>query len=776
MTAVFWLLALTARALDTNGTTTLAGLVSQIDTHISQPRFDGALWGIKIVSLDSGKVVFENQADRLMSPASNSKLYATALAFDHLGGDYRMVTSVLASAKPDKDGTLPGDLIVAGCGDPSWNAHRFGTNFWDIFEPFIAVATNAGLHHVTGDLIADAGFFRGSPFGSGWTVDDLQAAESGEISALTLDDNIAQVLVRPGSNPGDPGKIESLQPDTGLVFSNETVTVTNGGAQRIETYRPVDGKTVDVFGQLPAGTNEVILDLSMPRPAEWFAAALKEALARHGIIIDGSARAITWPQTAGNDWQTAIKLGEVPSPPLRELVRDFMKPSQNLEDDLLFEHVGERSRDSNSAPTETSEHLAVAALAQFLSTLGVSSNDVHFDEGSGLSRNNLTTPEATVTLLQYMATNRWADDFVDALPVAGVDGTLRRRMKNTPAFENVRAKTGTLRWVNTLSGFVTTAAGERLVFSLMLNRYVPPPDRKPTAELDDIAVMLAQFSGRTDESQENRYAPFGTLLVTPFTSAPFPHPARASGHQYHDEFYSTWEHYSDSTVAMFIPKGFRTTDKVDFVVHFHGWRHSVANTLDEYQLIRQFTDSGKNAILVVPEGPRFAPDSFDGKLEDTNGFKIFMAEAVEKLRASGALTPTNFEIGNIILSGHSGGYQVMASVLDHGGLAEKIREVWLFDALYAGTETFLAWQKNTNGRLLDIYTDHGGTKQETEGLMQTCQTHGISFFAGQDTAATADILQTNRIAFLHSDLVHNDVVARRNTFEQFLQTSCLANQ
>jgi hypothetical protein len=333
-----------------------------------------------------------------------------------------------------------------------------------------------------------------------------------------------------------------------------------------------------------------------------------------------------------------------------------------------------------------------------------------------------------------------------------------------------------LRWVNALSGFVTTAAGEHLVFSLMLNRYDPPPNRKRTDELDDIAVMLAQFAGRTDQSQEQKFAPQGTLLVTQFLAAPFPHPARAEGHRWHDEIFSAAENYSDSTVALFIPKNFRATDKIDFIVHFHGWRHSVAGTLDEYQLIEQLAASGKNAILIVPQGPRNAADSFGGKLEDTNGFKIFMAEAVEKLRASGVLANTNFEIGQIIISGHSGGYHVMAAILDHGGLAENIREVWLFDALYGNTENFVGWQKNENGRLLDIYTDHGGTKDETENLLAFYRTNSVGLFAGEDTNATPEILRTNALVFLHTDMIHNDVVAKRGTFGQFLKTSCLQNQ
>jgi len=292
-------------------------------------------------------------------------------------------------------------------------------------------------------------------------------------------------------------------------------------------------------------------------------------------------------------------------------------------------------------------------------------------------------------------------------------------------------------------------------------------------------MLLAAFAARaTDQltSLETNFAPLGRLIMTQFVTAPFPHPARADGHVYHGELFSAKEHYSDSTVAMFVPKHFHATDKIDLVVHFHGWRHTVASTLEEYQLIQQFAASGKNAILLVPQGPYNAPDSFGGKLEDTNGFKAFMAEAVEKLRLSGALAKTNFEIGNIILSGHSGGYHVMAAILDHGGLSGKIREVWLFDALYGGTENFVAWQKAEDGRLLDIYTDHGGTKEETGNVMAAYKTNGVGFFAGEDTNVVPQNLLTNKIIFLHTDMIHNDVIAKRSTFEQFLKSSCLENK
>jgi D-alanyl-D-alanine carboxypeptidase/D-alanyl-D-alanine-endopeptidase (penicillin-binding protein 4) len=769
---------ISARAQETNAPGSPGELRSQIAAYLAQPRFDQALWGVKIVSVGSGTTLFESHADRLMSPASNSKLYTSALGLDRLGGDFRFATPVYADGNISASGTLHGNLIVVGHGDPSWNERRLGTNFWTAFEPFVAILTNAGVRHITGDVIADATYFRGPPTGSGWTIDDLLGGEVGMISALTLDDNVAQVLVQPGATAGAPCRLTPLQPGTGLIFSNLTVTGAANAHAHLDLFYPVEARAVVITGELPAGDLGQTLDVVVPRPADWFAAALRIALAHHGIKVSGHTRGLAWPDNGtGVTGTNAIKLGAVLSPPLREVVRNFMKPSQNLEADTLLADVGEMAR-SNLPPWRTSEDAGLAALKQFLTNASVPPDDVHFDEGSGLSRNNLTTADATVALLQYMAGSREAEDFETALPVAGVDGTLRRRFKNTPAAGNVIAKTGTLRWAHALSGYLTTAAGERLAFSIMLNRFAATPGRSGHDEIDPLIMMLVNFRGHVEdfESLEKSYAPLGTLLITQFVTAPFPHPGRAQGHFYHDLFFSAAAHYADSSVAMFIPKNFRASDKIDFVVHFHGWRHTVAGTLPEYKLIEQFAAAGKNAILIVPQGPYNVPDSFGGKLEDTNGFQAFIAEAVATLKNSGALPQTNFEAGDIILSGHSGGFHVMAAILDHGGLSDQIKEVWLFDALYGGTENYAAWQKNQNGRLLDIYTDHGGTKEETQNLMATYRTNGVSFFAAEDVNAVPDNLQTNKLVFLHTDMIHNDVPRKRSTFEEFLKTSCLPNE
>ncbi len=487
-------LTLPAAAQPTNFARSLSELRAQLDARLNQPRFNGALWGVKVVSLDTGKTVYENHADRLMSPASNSKLYAAALALDTLGGDYQFATPILTTSKIGRNGILHGDLIVSGRGDPSWKA----TNFWDNFAPFVAAITNAGVRCVTGDLVADTTFFNGPPNGGSWCVEDLEDSEGAEISALTLADNTAQIRVAHGTNISDPCSLMLSPPDTGIVLMNRTKTIGSGGDHHLEIRKPLGTKVIYVFGEMPVDAADEILDVPVPQPAAWFGAALKSALAQNGISIKGKVRCPAWPEIAPWNQTNLVKLGEVKSPPLREILRAFLKPSQNLETDLVFDHTGELSRRTNSPSWETSEDLAVAALEKFLAAHRVPA-DVHFDEGSGLSRNNLTSARATVALLATMTTNRWAKDFFDALPVAGVDGTLRRRMKGTPAFQNVHAKTGTLRWVNSLSGYVTTAAGEKLVFSLMLNRYNSPPNRGRTQELDDIAVWLAGFTGRSDE-------------------------------------------------------------------------------------------------------------------------------------------------------------------------------------------------------------------------------------------------------------------------------------
>lgn len=290
-----------------------------------------------------------------------------------------------------------------------------------------------------------------------------------------------------------------------------------------------------------------------------------------------------------------------------------------------------------------------------------------------------------------------------------------------------------------------------------------------------LSLLLAGFavSSRAD-SWADQYAKYGNLIVVKLDSAPFPHPGRAQGHTYDKEFYPADKHYSDNTVAIFVPKGFRRSDKVDFVVHFHGWRHHVENTLSNYHLIPQFMDAGRNAILVVPQGPYDAPDSFDGKLEDENGFKRFMTDVMATLKQRGVIG--NEPVGDIILSGHSGGYEVISSILARGGMDENIKEVFLFDALYGRTEKFMNWFDHyPNRRMINIYTEHGGTKQETEKLIADVKARKppVSFVSKNEADITADDLKKYQLIFMFTPMEHDKTPYEHQSFCQYLKTSRL---
>ena len=477
---------------------TLPELQADLNRHFAQPRFVSALWGVKIVSLDSGKTIFDHNAGKLFKPASNAKLFTGALALDRLGPEYRIKTSFYAATKPGADGVVHGDLIVYGRGDPSLAARFNNGDHGKSIEALADALERAGVKRIENDIVGDESYFRGPPFGSSWTWDDLQNYYGAEVSALTQEDNVVDVVFKAGAKTGEPCLITTEPATAFLTFINRTRTAAKGVKGDINLYRPIGENVVYASGQLPLGTNHTDA-ASVHNPALWFVTRLKETLERRGVTVGGKARAVNWlaRDPDGLDSTRLIEIAFVESPPLSDIVVKMMKPSQNLYAQLLLLQVGARSGKPGEG-SQTTEEAGIAELKRFASEAGIRRGDLLFDEGSGLSRSALVTPNAIVGLLQFMRRHRCADLYREALPIAGVDGTLRNRMKGTAAERNVRAKTGTIGHVNTLSGYVTTAAGERLAFSLMLNAYSGGGQHSARDDLDAIAVTLAEFKGRSD--------------------------------------------------------------------------------------------------------------------------------------------------------------------------------------------------------------------------------------------------------------------------------------
>lgn len=476
---------------------TLPELQRRIAGHLAQPRFAAAQWGVKVLSLDTRATLFETNASKLLKPASNAKLFVGALALDRLGPDYRIRTSFLARARPGPDGAVHGDLIVYGRGDFTLAARFNDGDHARSLEPAVAALLAAGIRRVDGDLVGDESYFRGPPFGSSWAWDDLQNYYGAEVSALTQEDNVVDLVFKSGARPGDPCEVTAKPPAPFLTFVNRSHTVAAGGPRRLSLYRPLDSNTVYVSGSLPAGTNWTDA-ISVHHPALWFVTRLKETLERRGVGVSGRPRTVNWldreadrPDPAG-----LVEVASIESRPLSEMLPKMLKPSQNLYAQLLLLQVGRRVPDN---PAETTEETGIAQLNRFARETGIRTGDLYFDEGSGLSRSALVTPNAIVQLLVYMDRHRAGRMYREALPVAGVDGSLRSRMKGTAAEGNIRAKTGTIACVQTLSGYVTTASRERLAFSFMLNA-CDDPGHSARDDLDPLAVWLAEFKGRSSAS------------------------------------------------------------------------------------------------------------------------------------------------------------------------------------------------------------------------------------------------------------------------------------
>lgn len=283
-----------------------------------------------------------------------------------------------------------------------------------------------------------------------------------------------------------------------------------------------------------------------------------------------------------------------------------------------------------------------------------------------------------------------------------------------------------------------------------------------------ILLLLLICNASVSQTLSEKYAPKGELFIQKFESAPFPHPDRKNGHIYKGKTYTFQNHYNDNNVIIFIPKGIKSNEKINIVFYIHGWFNSNQKAIGEFNLIQQFSESNKNAIFVVPEVPKNAPDSFGGKFEDKNGLLNITNDVLTFLLDNNKINSD--EVGKIILSGHSGAYRAIAFSLSQGGLTKNISDVILFDGLYGQTEKFTHWIENYDGRMINIYTDDGGTKQETESLIKTFNDLEIPYLKIKETNLKNKDLRDNRLILIHSDLTHNEVVSKRNQFCKFLKS------
>jgi serine-type D-Ala-D-Ala carboxypeptidase/endopeptidase (penicillin-binding protein 4) len=429
-------------------------------------------WGAIIVSLTRGDTLYEQNPDAMMQPASTMKMYTSAVALDRFGPDYTFRTPALRDGTIGPDGTLNGNLYLRGVGDPS-----LGSRFWHDQDPMDVLAKQiaaAGIKRVHGDIVGDATAFDDKLVPDGWKSSYLGASYAARVSALSLNENLVWVVVKP---EGSKASV-TLEPATTALNVDASVKVVGGTGGRISASRRPDG-TITVRGTVGARSGPLKYSLVVDNPALFTTGALRASLQKVGVTVDGTTRLGATPGGA-------TEVAALSSPPLAQIIGEMDRESINIFAELLFRDAA-RSQNTQVGSAET----ALANLREFLSKkVGTAPTVVDVADGSGLSLNDRVTPRSMVQLLGYVHQADWGPTFHAALPVEGESGTLKRHGKGTPSRGNLHAKTGTTNTVAALGGYVTAKNGEVLAFSLIYNG----SDRwNAKTAMDQIGATMAEF-------------------------------------------------------------------------------------------------------------------------------------------------------------------------------------------------------------------------------------------------------------------------------------------
>jgi serine-type D-Ala-D-Ala carboxypeptidase/endopeptidase (penicillin-binding protein 4) len=425
-------------------------------------------WGILIVDAQTGETLYEKNADGYFVPASNMKLFTTALALAKLGPDYKFHTTLETRGTISADGTLSGDVVLVGRGDPNLSNRRFPYELKEEFDgpPEKALVQLAdalvarGVKELSGDVIGDDSYFPRERYPNGWEIDDMVWEYGAAISAIVVDDNTVALTLTPGERMGDPvqASVAPLTPDFSL--QNDVTTSASEVKSDLTLTREPGANLVVVRGTLPAKSAPRKLVLAIEEPAQHAASLLAALLSERGLKIDGKVRAV---HVADTDSTPRTLLAEHVSVPLGDSVKLINKISQNLHTEMLL-RTAARQNGLWSTPEEM-----LKTPQDFYASAGIALDDVIQTDGSGLSRHDLVTPRAIVTLLKYAQGQTWFSPYYASLPVAGIDGSLQDRMKGTLAVGRIHAKTGSVEHVRTLSGFAETPSRRRLIFSFLSN-------------------------------------------------------------------------------------------------------------------------------------------------------------------------------------------------------------------------------------------------------------------------------------------------------------------
>jgi D-alanyl-D-alanine carboxypeptidase/D-alanyl-D-alanine-endopeptidase (penicillin-binding protein 4) len=443
-----------------------------LSSIFSASLFDRSFWSVLVRPASSGDDLFSLNAGKLMMPGSVMKIVTAAAAAEHFGWNHQFETKVVTTA-PLEDGTLRGDLVVVGGGDPGISERSDATGQLKALAQDIR---RAGVERIEGGIVGDDDLFDDRGLGDGWTLDNLPYGYSAAVSALEYNEGSADIIILAGASPGAPVTVQVRPEGHSLQIDNRLVTAAESASASLTMRRAPGSSRLLLQGQIPAKAPPLVRTASVDNPTHFFASALRHALTAEGIEVVGDAIDIDDFESKP-DLTNARTLSTRRSSPLRDLVASMMRVSQNQYAEILLKAAGGRR-----------------TVQQVLTSWSIPDESYVVVDGSGLSRYNYVSSDAVVRILQILREDpKHAPVFAGTLAVAGRDGTLARRLAGTVAEGKVRAKTGTVDNVRAIAGYVETADGEALVFSIIANNFTTPGSVIDAAA-DKALIRLATFS------------------------------------------------------------------------------------------------------------------------------------------------------------------------------------------------------------------------------------------------------------------------------------------
>jgi D-alanyl-D-alanine carboxypeptidase/D-alanyl-D-alanine-endopeptidase (penicillin-binding protein 4) len=455
-------------------------LAEKIEAILELEKAGGGTWAIDVVSLDSDRTLCEMNSRRSMLPASNMKLFTTAAALHYLGPNFTTKTSLYFDGKLDANGTLDGDLIIYGRGDPNISG-RFQDTPTSIFENIARKLKAKGLKRIAGDVVGDDSYFDNQYYGP-WQPKEKYKWYTARVSALSFNDNCIDIYVTPGAKPGAKAKVVK-SPQTSYARVVSRVSTTRNKKNSVWASPLDNGRDILVGGKIWSGKPVEELWFPVESPPLYAATVFREALEREGIKVSGK------PRSLGDNHQSVVPKGAKPaleheSAPLSELIKVVNKRSQNLHAELLLKQIGLRQGG------EATFEAGTKAVEAFIGEIGIDPGSIIMEDGSGLCRQNRASAHSILQLLRHMDAGKNADVFRNSLAVSGVDRSLKGMTWIAPK-EKIMAKTGWLKGALALSGYVDGTT-QRLAFSIIVNDYTADSMRVRRAR-DRICAELARY-------------------------------------------------------------------------------------------------------------------------------------------------------------------------------------------------------------------------------------------------------------------------------------------